>query len=126
MERQSTEDEGDGMTRWFESEYGGDGFKAHRISENRTRLRLPKQADNIGELIARAHEEHGAICDLSLDKDGRSELTFWSVPQEKADDDGEDLEEGATPFARAARICQAIALILLFVAAADYFLTPRL
>ena len=118
------------MTRWFETEYGGDGFKAHRISENRTRLRLPKQADNIGELITRAHEEHGAICDLSLDKDGRSELTFWSVPREKADDDAEEEEavkqEGTNQFARAARICQAIAFILLIVAAADYFLTPRL
>lgn len=85
MPPQSTEAESDGMTEWLEAEYAGDGFQATRVAENRIRLRLPKQADNIGELITRAHNEHGAICDLSLDSTGRAELTLWRVPCDEED-----------------------------------------
>jgi hypothetical protein len=128
MARQSTEDENDGMTRWFEAEYAGEGFKAHRVSNNRTRLRLPKQADNIGELITRAYEEHGAICDLSLDKDGRSELTFWSVAKPDPEKEPEDDDPKPTQLSPGvvAKICTAVAVLLFLVAVADYFLTPKL
>lgn len=116
MGLQSTEGENDGMTTWFEEHYAGDGFKASRISDNRTRLRLPKQADNIGELITRAYEEHGAICDLSLGADGRSELTFWSVPREE-----ESSLQKVSGYTWAARISAAVAAILFLMAVVELF-----
>ena len=114
MGLQSAEEESDGMTKWFEAHYAGEGFKASRISDNRTRLRLPKQADNIGELITRAYEEHGAICDLSLDANGRSELTFWSVPRDEEPD-----SQKVSAYTWAARISAAVAVFLFLMAVAE-------
>lgn len=119
MQRQPREAERDGMKEWFERECSKDGFEALAVSNGRTKLRLPRQADNVGELISRACDELGAICDLTVDEKGRSELTFWPVPKE-------DGAHGLTSckLITAAKIFAALAFFLFLVASVDYLLTP--